>query len=76
MGILVEFVAGGREKGASLVALLVENLPASAGDMGSVPDWGRSPGGGHGSPLQHSCLESSMDSGMLPSMGSRSGGHD
>ena len=31
--------------------------------MGSIPGWGRSPGGGHGSPLQYSCLESSMDRG-------------
>ena len=27
------------------------------GDLGSVPGWGRSPGGGHGNPLQYSCLE-------------------
>ena len=35
-------------------ALVVKNLPASAGDIrgaGSVPGWGRSPGGGHGDPL-------------------------
>ena len=30
-------------------------------DLGSVPGLGRSPGGGHGSPLQYSCLENSMD---------------
>ena len=38
----------------------------SAGDVrdfGSIPGWGRSPGGGDGSPLQYSCLENSMDSG-------------
>ena len=29
----------------------------SAGDLGSIPGLGRSPGGGHGNPLQHSCLE-------------------
>ena len=29
----------------------------SAGDLGSVSGLGRSPGGGHGNPLQHSCLE-------------------
>ena len=29
----------------------------NAGDMGSVPVLGRFPGGGHGNPLQHSCLE-------------------
>ena len=40
------------------VALVVKNLPASAGDVrngGSVPELGRSPGGGHGKPLQYSC---------------------
>ena len=30
-------------------------------DMGSVPGLGRSPGGGHGNPLQYSCLENTMD---------------
>ena len=29
----------------------------SAGDLGSIPGWGRCPGGGHGNPLQYSCLE-------------------
>ena len=34
--------------------------PANAGDSrdaGLIPGWGGSPGGGHGNPLQHSCLE-------------------
>ena len=31
--------------------------------MGSIPGLGRSPGGGHGSPLQDSCLETPMDRG-------------
>ena len=35
----------------------------AAGDTGSVPGWGRSPGGGHGNPLYYSCLENSMDKG-------------
>ena len=41
----------------------MKNLPASADvtDMGSVPGLGRSPGEGHGNPLQYSCLESSVD---------------
>ena len=34
-----------------------------AGDAGSVPGWGRSPGGGHGRPLQYSCLENPMNRG-------------
>ena len=44
----------------------VKNLPASAedtGDVGSIPGSGRSPEGGHGNPLQYSCLENSMDRG-------------
>ena len=44
-------------KGASQVALVVKNLPASAGDMNSIPGLGRSPGEGHGNLLQSSCLE-------------------
>ena len=32
-----------------------------AGDMGSIPGVGRSPGGGHGNPLLYSCLENPMD---------------
>ena len=46
--------------------LVVKNLPANEGDIkdtGSIPGWGRSPGGGHDSPLQYSCLENSMDRG-------------
>ena len=49
-----------------LLALVVKNLPASAGDIreaGSIPGSGRSPGGGHGNPLQYSCLENPMDRG-------------
>ena len=48
----------------SQVALVVKNLPASAGgvrDGGSIPGLGRSPGGGHGNPLQYSCLEDPTD---------------
>ena len=36
---------------------MVNDLPANAGDSGSIPGSGRSPGGGHGNPLQYSCLE-------------------
>ena len=45
---------------------MVNNLPASVGDArdaGSIPGTGRSPGGGNGNLLQHSCLENSMDRG-------------
>ena len=41
----------------------VKNLPANAGDVGPVPGWGRSPGGGHSNPLQYSRLENPMDRG-------------
>ena len=40
---------------------VVRNLPASAGDVGSVPGSGRSPGGGSDNLLQYSCLENSID---------------
>ena len=51
---------------ASQVALIVKNPPANAGDVrdsGLIPGSGRSPGGGHGNPLQYSCLENPMDRG-------------
>ena len=35
----------------------------NAGDPGSIPGLGRSPGEGNGNPLQYSCLENSMDRG-------------
>ena len=35
----------------------VKNPPANAGDVDLIPGLGRSPGGGHGNPLQYSCLE-------------------
>ena len=37
----------------------------NAGDLGSIPGLGRSPGEGNGPPLQYSCLENSMDRGVL-----------
>ena len=46
---------------ASQVAQVVKNLPANARGQGSIPGLGRSPGEGHGNPLQYSCLENSMD---------------
>ena len=42
---------------------VVNNLPANAGDMGSIPGSGRSPGEGNGKPLQYSSLENPMDRG-------------
>ena len=55
----------------SQVALVVKNMPANAGDIrdvGSVPGLGRSPGEGHGNPLQYSCLEKPMDRGAWQAM--------
>ena len=40
---------------------VVKNLPAHAADTSSIPRSGRSPGGGHGNPLQCSCLENPME---------------
>ena len=48
------------------MAIVVKNLPASAGDardVGSIPGSRRSLGVGNGNPLQYSCLENSMDRG-------------
>ena len=47
---------------------MVKNPPANAGDLGSIPGLGRSPGIGNGDPLQYSCLENSMDRGALWAM--------
>ena len=51
----------------------------NAGNLGSIPGLGRSPGEGNGNPLQCSCLENPRDGGEpggLPSMGSHRVGHD
>ena len=43
---------------------MVKNPPANPGDerdVGLIPEWGRSPGGGHGNSLQYSCLENPMN---------------
>ena len=58
---------------ASQVALVVKNPPANAGDIrdeGSTPGLGRSPGGGHGNPLQYSCLENPHGQRSLAGYGS------
>ena len=46
-----------------LAGSVVKNPSANAGDTGSIPGSGRSPEGGHGNPLQYSCLENPMDRG-------------
>ena len=49
--------------GTSLVAQMVKASAYKAGDLGSIPVSGRSPGEGNGNPLQYSCLENPMDRG-------------
>ena len=68
-------------KCASWVVLVIKNPPANSGDKrnaGLIPGWGWSPGGGHGNPLQYSCLENPMDRGawQIQSMGSQRDGHN
>ena len=63
----MEYCSELRRNGASRVVLVVKkNPPANAGglrEVGSVPGWGRAPGGGNGTSPQYSCLENPMDSG-------------
>ena len=56
----------------------VKASACNAGDLGSIPGSGRSPGEGNGNPLQYSCLENPMDGGAwgLQSTGSQRIGHD
>ena len=42
-----------------------KKFACNAGDPGSIPGWGRSPGEGHGNPLQYSSLEIPMDGGAF-----------
>ena len=69
----------------SPVAPGVKNLPANAGDLRDVrdavtnPGLGRSPEGGHGNPLQYTCLENPVDRGAwwaIRSMGSQRAGYN
>ena len=47
----------------SLVAQRLKASACNAGDLGSIPGSGRSPGEGNGTPLQYSCLENPVDGG-------------
>ena len=54
------------------MAPVVKNTPANSGDIrdaGSIPGSGRSPGGGHGNPLQYSGLENAVDRGAWQDTG-------
>ena len=54
--------------------LNIKNPPAGAGDTGSIPGWGRSPG--EGNPLQYYCLENPTEEpGRLQSTGPQRVGH-
>ena len=57
---------------------MVKNPPVSAGDAGSIPELGRSPGEGNGNPLQYYCLRNSIteEPGRLQSVGSQRVEHD
>ena len=61
-----------------LVAQMVKNLNANGGDANAIPELGSSPAEGNGYPLQHSCLENSMDrrAWKVQSMGSQRVGHN
>ena len=47
------------------MAQTVKESACNTGDLGSIPGLGRSPGEGNDNPLQHPCLEKSMDGGTL-----------
>ena len=53
---------------ASLVAQMIKNPPANAGDRGLIPGSERSPGKGNGNPLQYSCLVNSRDRRAWPAI--------
>ena len=57
----VQDMPGATSSGCTLVVQLVKESACSAGDLGSIPGLGRSPGEGKGYPLQYSGLENSMD---------------
>ena len=66
----MKFLIGTRASFLFLVVLFDKKFPGgsdgkvsarNAGDLGSIPGWGRVPGEGNGNPLQYSCLENSMD---------------
>ena len=70
------------DKWPSQLVLVIKKPPANAGDIrdaGSSPGLSRSPGGGHGNPLQYSCLGNSNGQrslGGLQLMGSQRAGRD
>ena len=66
INVLADFSLTAVVAGASQVVLVVKTLPANAGDIRDadlIPGSERSPGGGHGNPVQYSCLENPIDRG-------------
>ena len=57
---------------------MVKEAACNAGDLGSIPGLGISPGEGHGNPLKYSCLENphGQEAGGLQSIGSHRVRHD
>ena len=47
----------------TVTIITIKASACNAGDLGSIPGSGRSPGEGNGNPLQYSCLENPMDGG-------------
>ena len=63
---LFKYMSSANRGQDSQMSLVVKNLPANTGDvrdMGSIPGFGRFPGGGNGNPLNFYCLENPMDRG-------------
>ena len=60
---------------ASLVAQMVNNLPANVEGSGSILGLEKSPREKHGNPLQYSCLENPRDRGAWKAIGSQRVGH-
>ena len=58
---LLESLEEGIKKRSFPRGSVIRNLPTSSGDPDSIPEWGRSFGGGNGNPLKYSCLEKAMD---------------
>jgi len=53
-----------------------KETPCTSGNPSLTPELGRFPGGGHGNPLQYSCLENPMDRGAWWAVGSQRVGHN
>ena len=59
--LLITSLISKRDLGGFHGGLDSKESTCNAGDLGSIPGLGRSPGGGHGNPLQYSCLKYFMD---------------